>query len=45
MAQKKNVKTGGKGGAGSPQVGAPTTYRYGKGQKQNNMTPVKGHDK
>jgi len=46
MAQKKNVKKS-SGGKGSQEVGAPTTYSYGKsGSKgRNNMTPTRATDK
>lgn len=46
MSMKKNVHKS-SGGKGSPEVGAPTTYSYGKsGSKgRNNMSPVKGIEK
>lgn len=46
MSMKKNVRKS-SGGKGSPQVGASTTYSYGKsGSKgRNNMSPVKGIEK
>ena len=38
MSMKKNVKKS-SGGKGSPEVGAPTTYSYGKSSSKgrNNM--------
>ena len=46
MSMKKNVRKS-SGGKGSPQVGASTTYSYGKSSPKgrNNMAPVKGIEK
>jgi hypothetical protein len=46
MSMKKNVKKS-SGGKGSPQVGAPTTYRYGQSGSKGraNMTPTRATDK
>ena len=44
MSMKKNVKKS-SGGKGSQEVGAPTTYSYGKGSKRANLTPTSATDK
>jgi len=46
MAQKKNVKKS-SGGKGSQEVGAPTTYSYGKsgGKGRANLKPSPAADK
>lgn len=48
MAQMKNVKRSKKkSGSASPEIGAPTTYSYGKsGSKgRKNMSPTRAADK